>query len=241
MNSHTCDDELAYISTWAKSNNLALNLGKSKEIIFQTTASRRRTVQQPNLHQSIARVSSITALGVVIDDKLSFSEHVDLTLKSCASGLYALKVLRAHGMPASSLHDVFNATVLAKILYCSPAWSGYCSAADRNRLDAFLRKAYKLGFYADISNAITNRFDAADDAFFGRIINNSSHVMRPLLHERLSNQYNLRSRHHDFILINKTNLLTDNSFIIRMLSASRRQLQWVLGSDAGSSCIMFLS
>jgi len=30
MNSHTCDDELAHISTWAKSNNLALNLGKSK-------------------------------------------------------------------------------------------------------------------------------------------------------------------------------------------------------------------
>jgi len=64
-----------------------------------------------------------------------------------------------------------------------------------------------------------NRFDAADNAFFGRIINNSSHdtAMRPFLHERLSNQYNLSSRHHDFILINKTNLLTDISFIIRML------------------------
>jgi len=33
--------------------------------------------------------------------------------------------------------------------------------------------------------------------------------------ERLSNQYNLRN--HDFILLNKTNLLTDNSFIICML------------------------
>ena len=143
--------------------------------------------------------------------------NLDLTLKSCASGLYALKVLRAHAMPASSLHDVFNAAVLEKMLYCSPAWSGYCSAADCNRLDAFLRKAYKLGFYANISNTIMNRVYAADDAFFGRIINNSSHVMRPLLHECLSNQYNLRSRHHDFTLINKTNLLTDNSFIIRML------------------------
>jgi len=114
-------------------------------------------------------------------------------------------------------YDVFSATVLAKMLYCSAAWSGYCSAADRNRLDAFLRKAYKLVFYADISNTIMNRFDAVDNAFFGRIINNNSHVMRPLLHERLSSQYNLRSRHHDFTLINKTNLLTDNSSIIGML------------------------
>ena len=32
-----------------------------------------------------------------------------------------------------------------------------------------------------------------------------------------SNLYNLCSRHHDFTLINKPNLLTDNGFIIRML------------------------
>ena len=30
--------------------------------------------------------------------------------------------------------------VRAKLAYCSPAWSGYCSAADPGRLDAFLRK-----------------------------------------------------------------------------------------------------
>jgi len=35
MNSHTCVDEMAHVSTWAKSNNLTLNLGKSKEIIFK--------------------------------------------------------------------------------------------------------------------------------------------------------------------------------------------------------------
>jgi len=67
-------------------------------------------------------------------------------------------------------------------------------------------KAYKLGFYRDISNAIMNRFDAAVDAFFRRIINNSSHIMTPLLHERLSNhavQF-LCSRHHDFLLIIKS-------------------------------------
>jgi len=66
-------------------------------------------------------------------------------------------VLRAHGLPTLSLHDVFNATVLAKILYYSPAWSGYCSAADRNRLDAFLRKAHKLGFCANISEAVVRQ------------------------------------------------------------------------------------
>jgi len=74
-NSHTCSDELAHVSTWAKSSNLKLNLVKSKEIIFRSKPSQKRTVQQPDLQQSLTRVSSITALGVVIDDKLSFTEH----------------------------------------------------------------------------------------------------------------------------------------------------------------------
>ena len=96
---------------------------------------------------------------------LTFSDHVEMTLKNCVSGLYTPKVLKVHGLPVSSLHDVFNATVL----YCSPPWSGYSSAADCNHLDAFLRKAHKLGFCADISETVMDRFDAADDAFFERI------------------------------------------------------------------------
>jgi len=30
--------------------------------------------------------------------------------------------------------------------YCTPAWSGYCSAADRLRLDSFLSRCKRFGF-----------------------------------------------------------------------------------------------
>jgi len=83
---------------------------------------------------------SLTALGVVINDRLSATDHVNAVLSSCSGLLYALRILRMHGMPTSSLHDVFRATIVAKILYGSPAWSGLCSAADRSRLNAFLRR-----------------------------------------------------------------------------------------------------
>jgi len=43
---------------------------------------------------------------------------------------YALRVLRDHGMRPSSLHDVYHATVLAKILHCSAAWSGLTKCYD---------------------------------------------------------------------------------------------------------------
>ena len=35
------------------------------------------------------------------------------------------KEMCGHGISSESLHDVFRATILAKITYCLPAWSGY--------------------------------------------------------------------------------------------------------------------
>ena len=44
--------------------------------------------------------------------------------------MYMLRILRSQGIPATLLKDVFRATVLAKLTYCSPASCGYCSAGD---------------------------------------------------------------------------------------------------------------
>jgi len=52
---------------------------------------------------------------------------------------------------------------------------------------------------------------------FELIVNNIYNVLRLLLSERLSNGCNFCSRQHDFILLDKTNRLTDSAFIIRML------------------------
>jgi hypothetical protein len=42
--------------------------------------------------------------------------------------------MRAHDMPTPSLHNVYRATVLAKLLYCNQAWSGFFSAAAKERI-----------------------------------------------------------------------------------------------------------
>jgi len=50
------------------------------------------------------------------------SEHVQTTVSACSSLLYTLRVLRAHGMPESALQTVYQATVMAKVLYATSAW-----------------------------------------------------------------------------------------------------------------------
>jgi len=91
------------------------------------------------------------------------ADHVSGLLTSCSRLLYALRVLRSHGISATSMSDIFRSTVLAKLLYCTPAWSGFCSAADRVRLEAFLRRCQRLGYCNSATLILAEMFDEADE------------------------------------------------------------------------------
>ena len=76
------------------------------------------------------RVEFIKALGML-------SAHVTELLTNCARTLFALRTLKQHGLPPEAAHTVFQAIVMEKINYASPAWLGFTSADDRGRLEAF--------------------------------------------------------------------------------------------------------
>jgi len=60
----------------------------------------------------------------------------------------------------------------------------------------------------------------ADDVFFNRVINNSHRVLQSLLPAKRDMQYNLRTKIHDGVLIDKTTDLNDCDFIIGILYKS---------------------
>ena len=156
-------------------------------------------------------------LGVIINDKLTAEDHVSSVLTSCSRSLHALRVLRDHGLPASSLQDVFRATIIAKLVYCAPAWSGLCSANDRARLDTFLRCSNRYGYCADDVPTIIDLFAATDHSLFKRAIGNEHHVLQTLLPERNKMNYNLRPRYHERLLIRKSTYVDNPLFIVQML------------------------
>ena len=122
------------------------------------------------------------------------------------------------GVEENGGNFVPKATVLAKIEYCLPAWSGLCTAADRVRLDSFLRRCTKLR-YISASNppSVSCMLENAEDKLFHKIISNSQHVLQSYLTDRADVSYNLRSRKHNKTLIPKTVDLSDRDFLIRCL------------------------
>ena len=108
VNTDTCQEEIDHIQTWA-ADNLKLNRNKTKEIVFSSRREGALALPPPRLN--IEHVTSLRVLGVIVNDKLTVADHVTMLLSSCSSLLYAMRMLRSHGTPTTSLHDIFRATL----------------------------------------------------------------------------------------------------------------------------------
>ena len=87
------------------------------------------------------------------------------------------EILRLHGMSATINQYVFRAVYVAKLVsYTSKAWSGFTSAADMQRLNAFLRRSIHQGFCSPDLTDISVIFDAADETLFCKIISDSNYL-----------------------------------------------------------------
>jgi hypothetical protein len=210
--------EVNNIETWARANNLTLNRLKTHEIVF-TDTRRRRQVQQPPSIDGIARVTSLKILGVTITNGLSASDHVRGVISTCAQTVYALRVLRAHGMCSEAVQAIFRSVAVAKLLYASSAWSGFIKAVDRQRVDAFLARCKRVGYCAADLPSFQELLKSADQQLFKKLTNCDTHLLHGLLPPPTiaSQNYSLRPRNHNRQLPEHTGHLTDSNFITRML------------------------
>jgi len=132
-----------------------------------------------------------------------------------SQSLFAVRTLRQHGLPEDALHEVFKVVVINKLTHASPAWWGFASADDRNRLETFLRKSVKLDYRAKCSTTFASICDDADCKLFTRITGNTQHLLYPLLPSERERHYtqSLRQRYHNFQLADCASVLEDKNLL----------------------------
>jgi hypothetical protein len=81
-NATSIQTELDHHSLWASRCNLKLNPTKTSEIVFSRKGSKSVPV-----NPGITRVESIKILGVTVDNRLTFAEHVETTVTKCNQSL----------------------------------------------------------------------------------------------------------------------------------------------------------
>ena len=114
--------------------------------------------------------------------------------------MYALRVLRTHGLHGNQLWDTTRATLVSNMLYASPLWWGYAGSEYRNRFDSVIRKLKKGGFLPMDFQSFESLCNDDDSALFKDVLNNRHHVLHPLLPPIKPSHYSLRPRKHNRII-----------------------------------------
>src|SRR6218665_372384 len=139
----TLVEEFDNIKKWAENNNMKIHPSKTKELIVSRARSTTTQVPLQPFIEGAERVTTLRVLGVILDAKLTMSDHISLVLSACASSTFALRLLQTHGLKQDELHLEARATTVASILYASPTWWGFAGEGHRQRLGRLLSRMHR--------------------------------------------------------------------------------------------------
>ena len=108
------------LPNWVISNGLALNLKKTKYMLFS-----RQNIELPDefkiLNKKIDRVKEVRFLGVIVDEKLNWSAHIK-TLKSKMSRYIGILCKIKKLLPIQAKMQIFQSLIQSHLNYCSIVW-----------------------------------------------------------------------------------------------------------------------
>ena len=96
----------------------------------------------PDLHigsEGISRVSSTKTLGVLVDENITWRNHIDYVAKKASKGIGLLRRSKDL-LESNTLKTIYNATVLPYFDYCALVWDN-CS---QNKLEKLHNKAAQI-------------------------------------------------------------------------------------------------
>ena len=112
--------ELDKLSIWLASNKFALSIAKLHLVIFYSAR-----LKQNNVNISLCDIFEsclcVKFLGVIIDDKLSFSRHVSYNKNTFSKGIGIIIKARKY-LNRKSFVDIYYAFVYPYLTYCIEVW-----------------------------------------------------------------------------------------------------------------------
>jgi len=135
--------EFSKVLDWVKVNKLKINIDKTKCMCFST---RQRSIEYPEIvanNSIIERVKSFNFLGIIIDQHLTWSVHIDhisLKLSRITGVLNRLKNV----LPYQILKQIFDSLFMSHVHYGILVW-GY---SGQSRIMKLQKKALRIVVHA---------------------------------------------------------------------------------------------
>ena len=118
---------------------------------FMVISSKQMEPQNIELHGGVSITSEPNdkILGVVIDDRLNFDEHVSMSCTKAARQLNALARTSKY-LDVKSKTIIYNIFILSNFSYCPLAWH-FCGKTNNQKLDKLQERSLRI-LYCDYSS-----------------------------------------------------------------------------------------
>ena len=203
--------EVDNIEKWTETNRMSLNLDKTWEMVV----SGRSANPLPQPIAGIERKAWLKLLGITLqNDPSCWDLQVDNLLSRASSRMHILRTCRSYGYSKEQLTILFDTLIMSLFSYGIEVWGSALEKKYLERIDTFLRRAYRYG-YTTKSVRIIDLIKERDMSLFEKICSNPEHPLYEILPPK--RQRPLRAREHDFILPKVKTERFKRSFLNRCL------------------------
>jgi ribonuclease HI len=117
--------EVGKIMTWAKNNKINFNENKSKVMLI--TRRKRKETKEISIYMNntkLEQVEKIKYLGIIIDSKINFREHLLYTANKCTKLIHALSksAKLKWGLSSEALRTIYKGAIMPLMMYGAPVW-----------------------------------------------------------------------------------------------------------------------
>jgi hypothetical protein len=201
-----------FVSLWCQQNYLDLNVSKTKEVLWDFRRNHVLPSQIVIDNLSVEFVQSYKYLGVVLDDKLSFSLHV-VQMKKANKRLYCLRTMKKLNVDSAIMIMFYNATIASVLMYAGAAFYGFIT----KQMCKILNKPTKVCKRLLPSDS-HSQIDSNDSLYAEQLKQLSTKIVNDIRHPLHDNFVLLKSGRRYRVPRLRTNRFR-NSFVPRAINA----------------------
>jgi hypothetical protein len=116
------NQEIKKVASWLQVNKLSLNIEKTHTMIFSNNCTVQNRVNNIKIHDTVVQtVIKTKFLGVIIDNKLSFKDHIHHICNKIAKGIGIIKKAKDK-LNKDTLLGLYYTFVYPYLTYCNIVW-----------------------------------------------------------------------------------------------------------------------
>ena len=119
------NEEPSHLAEWLKINKLSLNVKKTHYMVFTNKRSPASTIKLEINNERIVETCKTKFLGVIIDDKLTWKEHMNYISGKIARGIGIITKARKY-LNKESLLSLYYSFIYPYFTYCNKVWGNTC-------------------------------------------------------------------------------------------------------------------